>query len=73
MNCKTCGGVMVQKSRARLLGVGCLMTGSAAAAFFISCFWVLGIILVLTAGYLIVWVTLGRGRWCRNCKKFSVY
>jgi hypothetical protein len=35
-------------------------------------FWIPGILLVLVGGYLVVWVTLGKGCWCRECKKFSI-
>ena len=73
MNCKTCGGEMIQKSRARLITVGLLMLASLLIGFFIPAFWIPGIILGLTGGYLLVWATLGRGCWCRNRKKFSVF
>ena len=73
MNCKTCGGEMIQKSRGRLFIVGVLLCGSIAVAFFGPIFWGPGIILVLTGLYLIVWATLGKGCWCRNCKNFSFF
>jgi hypothetical protein len=72
MKCKTCAGEMIQKSRRRLFLVGFLMCGSIAIAFFAPIFWATGIILLLTGLYLIVWATLGRGCWCRNCKRFSI-
>lgn len=72
LRCGTCGGEMVQKSRLRLFVVGALMVASLAVAAFFPYFLVPGIILLLTGAYLIVWATLGQGRWCRECKKFSI-
>ena len=71
MKCKTCDGEVIQKSRGRLFIVGVLMCGSIAIALFAPIFWAPGIILLLTGIYLIVWATLGKGCWCRNCKRFS--
>jgi hypothetical protein len=71
-SCPTCGGGMIQKSKARLLAVGFGMIASMAIAFFFPLFWAPGIILALTGIYLVVWATLGKARWCRNCKKFSL-
>jgi hypothetical protein len=72
LRCGTCGGEMVQKSRLRLFIVGCLMVASLAVAGFFPYFLLPGIILLVTGGYLIVWAMLGKGRWCRECKKFSI-
>ena len=71
-SCPTCGGEMIQKSKTRLIVVGLCMVASVAIAFFFPLFWASGIILVLTGVYLLVWATLGKARWCRNCKKFSL-
>ena len=53
-----------------------IKTGTEAAvvaiALFVPFFWAPGIILALTGAYLLVWATLGKARWCRDCKKFSV-
>lgn len=72
MKCKICAGEMIQKSRGRLFSVGVLMSASIAIAFFRPIFWGPGIILLLTGLYLIVWATLCKGCWCRNCKRFSI-
>jgi hypothetical protein len=72
MKCKKCSGEMIQKSRARLFIVGVAMIASIAIAFFHPLFWAPGIILGLTGAYLIVWATLGRACWCRNCKSFNL-
>ena len=73
MNCRTCGSEMIQKSRTRLIMVGLLMVASVALVIVIPRFWVPGILLALTGGYLLLWATFGRGCWCRNCKKFSLF
>ena len=69
--CPTCGGEMIQKSKTRLIVVGLGMIASIGIAFIFPLFWGPGIILVLTGIYLLVWATVGKGRWCRTCKKFS--
>lgn len=63
---------MIQKSKARLLSVGLGMIALLGIALFVPMFWAPGIILALTGVYLVVWATLGKARWCRNCKKFSI-
>ncbi|HEY2785289.1 MAG TPA: hypothetical protein VGJ05_09965 [Fimbriiglobus sp.] len=72
MICSTCHGEMIQKSRARLFVVGAVMIASVALAFFVPYFWVPGSLLFLTGSYLVVWATLGKGCWCRNCKTFRI-
>lgn len=64
---------MIQKSRTRLFVVGILMLAAIAAPFYFPLLWAPGIILLLAGIYLLIWATLGRGRWCRTCKKFSIY
>jgi hypothetical protein len=73
MKCKACGGEMVQKSRIRLIAGGLVMMASLAVTVPFAWFWVPGIILFLTGGYLLLWATFGRGAWCRTCKKFSLF
>ena len=70
--CRTCGGTMVQKDTVRLFVVGLAMVASPAVAAFFRFLWAPAIVLVLTGTYLITWATLGRGYWCRECKKFSL-
>lgn len=72
MQCKTCNGEMIQKSRARLTVVGILMIASIISPFYYAWLFVPSIILVLTGIYLLVWASLGKGGWCRNCKKISI-
>jgi len=71
-SCPACGGEMIHKSKARLIFAGLCMVASVASAFFFPLFWAPGIILALTGVYLLAWATLGKARWCRNCKKFSI-
>ena len=71
MRCNTCHGEMILKSRLRLFITGVLMVSTIQLAFFIPYFWIPGIILSLIGAYLIVWATLGKGGWCRTCKKFN--
>ena len=68
--CPACGGDLIQKSRARLLVVGLLMVCSPVLAWLLPILWAPAIVLALTGLYLLVWATLGRGRWCRSCKMF---
>jgi hypothetical protein len=72
LTCPTCGGVLIQKSKARLVIAGLAMIASVAIAWVFPWFWLPGTILALSGIYLLIWATLGRARWCRNCKKFSV-
>jgi hypothetical protein len=32
--------------------------------------WVIGLFAALVGIYLLLWATLGKGRWCRQCKIF---
>ena len=68
--CPVCGDPLIQKSRARLLGVGLLMILASTLAWLVPFLHIPAIILFLTSLYLLVWATLGRGRWRRNCKMF---
>jgi hypothetical protein len=62
---------LIQKSRARLLGVGLLLVLSPGLAWFVPLLRIPAILFVLTGLYLLVWATQGKGRWCRNCKSFT--
>jgi hypothetical protein len=70
--CSTCGGTMIQKSRLRLFLVGLLMIAALAIAAYLPWLWAPAIISALAGAYLIVWSTLGKGRWCRTCKRFGI-
>ena len=62
----------VQKDTVRLFVAGLAMVASPAVAAFVRFLWAQAIVLALTGIYLITWATLGRGYWCRECKKFSL-
>ncbi len=64
---------MVQKNRPLLAVVGFTLLLSPALALIAAYFWLPTIILFLTGIYLLVWATRGQGRWCGNCKKFSLF
>lgn len=64
---------MIQKRRGRLFIVGVLMCASIGISIFVPVFWGPGILLLLTGLYLLVWATLGKGCWCRKCKRFSIF
>ena len=73
MTCRTCGGEMIQRSRWRLFLVGVLMMAAISLAAIDSYLWVPGVLFLLVGAYLVVWATLGKGLWCRGCKKFNFY
>ena len=63
---------MVRKSPLRLFLVGLVMVASPAVAAFVPYLWAPATILVFIGAYLMIWAILGRGYWCRECKKFSL-
>jgi hypothetical protein len=78
--CKRCDGEIVQKSRGRLVVVGIVMLcvavavavavaamGRGAIAYVV---WPVAATAALTGAYLLAWASIGRGRWCRTCKRF---
>ena len=70
-NCPTCGTVMIQKSRPRLIIVGVGLIASLGLVRLAPMFWIPCLIVVPTGVFLIVWATVGKGRWCRQCKTFK--
>jgi hypothetical protein len=74
--CPGCGAVLTPKNRTKLVAVGVLMIVAAgiSARWSVSsaAVFLLLIGLLLIGAYLIVWGTLGRGMWCRQCKKFPM-
>jgi hypothetical protein len=70
-SCKRCGGPVVRKSRARLAGVGGLMVLGLGLGWLGALLWVPAVILGLTGAFLLVWASVGQGRWCRQCKRFD--
>lgn len=64
---------MVQKNRPLLAIVGFGLLLSPALGLITAYFWPPAIVLFLTGLYLLIWATRGKGLWCRNCKKFSLF
>jgi hypothetical protein len=71
IHCRRCGGEVVQKSLARLILVGVIILAFVGLALLWPILWLPALILALTGSYLILWTLIGRGRWCRNCKRFG--
>lgn len=71
MKCLYCGGELSQKSRGALLAASVILFVGAIASFFlIPLFWIIGLLFLVTAVYLWMWGTRGKGLWCRQCKRF---
>jgi hypothetical protein len=71
VQCRRCGGEVVQKSPVRLAVVGALMLASTGVAMVSAWLRLPSAILGLTGAYLLAWATVGRARWCRGCKRFD--
>jgi uncharacterized membrane protein HdeD (DUF308 family) len=69
--CPTCQGPLIRRNPVLLFIVGILFCVSPLLAFFVSLFWIPGIILFLTGAYLIAWAVVAKGMWCRQCKTMS--
>ena len=69
--CKRCGGQVVWKSRPRLALVGGLIAAGVGLGLVWAPLWAPGVVLGLTGAYLLTWASVGRGRWCRGCKRFD--
>ena len=69
--CRRCGGEIVQKSRSRLALVGILMLLGLGLGFVWAPLWFPAAVLGMIGAYLPAWVSVGRGRWCRGCKRFD--
>lgn len=70
-HCRRCGGEVVQKPRARLILVGVAMLAALGLWFLWPPLWAPALVLGLTGVYLVAWAVVGRGRWCRECKRFD--
>jgi hypothetical protein len=67
--CRRCGGEVVQKRRARLALVGGLLLVGPGLGFVRAPLWLPAVAPGLTGAYLPAWASVGRGRWCRRCKR----
>ncbi|HKE95757.1 MAG TPA: hypothetical protein VKB34_15685 [Povalibacter sp.] len=63
---------MIRKSRLQLFVVGLLLVMSELIALRMPQLWLPLTFVALIGAYLIVWATLGRGYWCRQCKTFPI-
>jgi hypothetical protein len=70
-SCQRCGGEVVKKQIARLTVVGLAMLVPLGLAVLWPVLWIPAIVLALAGAYLLVWATVGGGRWCRGCKRFD--
>jgi hypothetical protein len=70
-NCRRCGGGVVQKPLARLVLVGVAMLAASYIGFVWPLLWPAALIIALIGLYLLAWAMIGRGRWCRGCKRFD--
>jgi len=73
VKCSHCNTDLVQKSRAALLLAGAFFLAGAIALFYLyAIIWIAALLLLVVAIYLLTWCILGKGLWCRSCKKFPV-
>jgi hypothetical protein len=70
-SCRRCGGEVVRKGRWRLALVGAFMLAAVGLGSLWSPLSAPAVILGLTGAYLLAWASVGRGRWCRGCKRFD--
>jgi len=70
--CPACGHELTQKSRSLLALVGALFVAVAIPLLFFHYAWIVGIVTAAAGLYLLFWSVLGKGKWCRQCKKFPM-
>lgn len=63
---------MIQKSRSQLVVVGACLMALFGLTMVSRTLRAPGLVAGLTGLFLIVWATVGKGRWCRHCKTFRV-
>jgi hypothetical protein len=66
IQCRRCGGDVVQKPVGRLVGVGAAMLAGACLGVVWPVVWPLAAVLAVTGAYLLAWAMIGKGRWCRG-------
>jgi hypothetical protein len=72
ISCAQCGGPLIHRDRALLFLVGMVMWATPLIAYFVPLLWVPALLAMLAGAYLILWSTLGKGLWCRQCKSFRM-
>ena len=72
-HCPACRGDLIQKPLWRLWLVAVLMlVGSTALFHYVHSLRFLGVTVALAGCYLAAWAMIGKGRWCRQCKRFPI-
>jgi len=72
MACVQCGNPLIRRDRLLLFLVGVAMCATSLIAYFVPPLWAPALLAMLAGAYLIVWSTLGKGLWCRQCKSFRM-
>jgi hypothetical protein len=70
--CPGCGHELTQKSRPLLSLAGAVLLIAAIPLLFFHYVWIVAIVTAATGLFLLFWSVLGKGKWCRRCKKFPV-
>ncbi len=70
-HCPICGTELVQKSRRLLVGTGVGAVLAAVLLFLPSIIWVsaCGLFAGCIGIYFLMWGIVGKGYWCRTCKR----
>lgn len=63
---------MFQRCRLRLALVGVVMLAAGIMAPQVPFGWMPSVVLAMAGLYLMAWATVGRGLWCRECKRFRI-
>lgn len=63
---------MIQKSRSQLIMVGLGMIALCGLTLALRTLRAPGLVAGLTGIFLIIWATVGKGRWCTRCKTFRI-
>lgn len=70
--CPGCGCEFTQKSLLKLSLTGIAFLAAAVFLLLVPFLWVASIPLAAVGIFLLIWSVLGKGKWCRRCKKFPV-
>jgi VIT1/CCC1 family predicted Fe2+/Mn2+ transporter len=70
--CPACGHELIQKNRPLLSLAGAAFLIAAIPLLFFHYVWIVAIVTAAAGLYLLFWSVLGKGKWCRRCKKFPV-
>jgi hypothetical protein len=72
MVCVQCGNPLIHRDRLLLFLVGVAMCATPLIAYFVPLLWAPTLLAMLAGVYLILWSSLGKGLWCRQCKSFRI-